>query len=231
MSQWIDGARRIWSDRGRTGEACGRRPRRSMLVVAAVGTWGLVAGASLLSLIAYSRNAGRMGPPDAAQAPAMLVGEYQYTLVVAVHPRCPCTRASLFELQRLMARCGGRLGCRVLVVRPAGAPQDWEATDIVRTVRRLPRTEVELDADGKVARSLGCETSGSVVLLDAAGAPRFWGGITASRGHAGDNPGSDSIAAIVFGRHPGRRTTPVFGCDLVGGQPSPPVRACCGDGS
>src|SRR5947209_1990485 len=36
------------------------------------------------------------------------------TLVMAVHPKCPCSRASIGELARLMAQCDGKLAATVL---------------------------------------------------------------------------------------------------------------------
>ncbi|MBL8975876.1 MAG: hypothetical protein JNK56_35060, partial [Myxococcales bacterium] len=40
------------------------------------------------------------------------------TLVMLAHPRCPCTRASIGELARLMADAHGLVDAHVLVVRP-----------------------------------------------------------------------------------------------------------------
>jgi hypothetical protein len=43
----------------------------------------------------------------------------------------------------------------------------------------------------------------------------FAGGITAARGHAGDNAGRSAIETLLAGGRPGYDRTPVFGCPIV----------------
>ena len=62
----------------------------------------------------------------------------RYTLVLAVHPHCPCTRASLDELAVIMTRGSGRVAARVLFVQPEGFSERWAQTDMWRTVRSIP---------------------------------------------------------------------------------------------
>jgi hypothetical protein len=42
----------------------------------------------------------------------------------------------------------------------------------------------------------------------------FSGGLTGSRGHAGDNAGRASVIALLDHGTPSRRSTSVFGCSL-----------------
>jgi hypothetical protein len=44
----------------------------------------------------------------------------------------------------------------------------------------------------------------------------FSGGITASRGHAGENAGVLALVALLTHGRPERRATSVFGCPLFG---------------
>jgi hypothetical protein len=71
------------------------------------------------------------------------------------------------------------------------------------------------DPDGAETRRFGAATSGETLLYSPAGKLLFRGGITASRGHSGDNYGRDAIVALV--NKPSRRfsNTPVFGCSLL----------------
>ena len=120
------------------------------------------------------------------------------TLVMLAHPRCPCTRASVEELARLMARCQGRVAATVLFVKPAGVPDGWEKGGLWRATAALPGVRVLTDEDGILARRLGGSTSGQVLLYDRDGQLMFAGGITSTRGQAGDNAGADAIHALVF---------------------------------
>jgi hypothetical protein len=53
------------------------------------------------------------------------------------------------------------------------------------------------DPDGEEAQRFGAATSGHVLLFDPAGELRFSGGITASRGHVGDNDGCDRLIRLL----------------------------------
>jgi hypothetical protein len=138
------------------------------------------------------------------------------TLILLAHPKCPCTRATLGDLARLMAECSGKLKTVVLFVRPDGTPTDWEKTDLWESAAAIPGVSVFTDAGGVEAQRFGAQTSGQTILYDAQGKLLFQGGITAGRGHEGDNAGEDSIVALVHGEEPVVRETPVFGCPLCG---------------
>jgi hypothetical protein len=136
------------------------------------------------------------------------------TLVMFVHPRCPCSRASLEELNRILARSAKGLATHLLFTRSNEASQEWSRTDLWRTANSIPGITVREDLDGKEARRFGAETSGHVVLYDAQGHLQFSGGITGARGHAGDNAGEQTIRALVEGGPATISRTKVFGCSL-----------------
>jgi len=71
------------------------------------------------------------------------------------------------------------------------------------------------DDDGVEAARFGAATSGQVILYDRDGRLLFSGGITASRGHAGDNDGRDAIVSLLGGGRGTRHSSPVFGCSLL----------------
>ena len=136
------------------------------------------------------------------------------TLVMILHPNCPCSRASLDELEVLMTRCHGRLNAIVLFAETPGLVDDSITTDLWQSANRIPGVISRRDQDGKLSASFGAETSGQVFLYDTTGALRFNGGITISRGHSGDSDGLNAITAIVSGQDSAVKQTPVFGCSL-----------------
>jgi hypothetical protein len=137
------------------------------------------------------------------------------TLVMMARPHCPCTRASVHELARLMARVQGRLTAHVLLVRPADEPDGEERSDLWRAAAGIPGVDVVRDDDGAETGRFGALTSGQVVLYDASGRLLFAGGITPARGHEGDNAGRDAVVALVTGADDAPRATPVYGCALT----------------
>jgi hypothetical protein len=142
------------------------------------------------------------------------------TLVMLVHPHCSCSRASIRELAALMTSLQGRLGAHVLFLRPAGLTDDWTQTDLWKSAAAIPGGEAVRDLDGVEARRFEAATSGQVVLYGADGTLLFHGGITAARGHSGDNIGRDAIVALLTGSGRRRSETPVFGCALFDAEAS-----------
>lgn len=189
-------------------------PVPSGLVRIGIAIWGVLVLATVCVLTVYSMTPGSVSTPPAAGVAGIPVGSSEFTLVMAVHPRCPCTRASVEQLQRLLARFRGQVSARVLVFHPGQTSPIWAQTDLWESMSRLPHVTLQPDSNGEIATRIGCHTSGSVVLYDRSGRPRFWGGITPGRGHSGDNPGSDHIAAVLREDLKSVRSTPVFGCDL-----------------
>lgn len=167
-----------------------------------------------IGLIAYESRAGRA----ASGATAIDISGAdlsQTSLVVCLHPRCPCSTATLGELRKLLQSPATKsLQVTLLFVRPEGVAADWEKSHLWETAGELPGARRVVDIDGREARRLGAATSGQTFLFDAEQRLLFSGGITIARGHAGENPGVDSVLEILGA---GKRTlasTPVFGCPL-----------------
>jgi hypothetical protein len=154
-------------------------------------------------------------PPEAFPAESRIARTPGRPLVVMLaHPRCACTRATMGELARLMTRLQHRLSATVLFVRPAGTDATWVETDTWRTASSIPGVTVLRDDGGVEAARFGAQTSGAVLLYGGDGRLMFSGGITLARGHAGDNPGAERIAALVSGGTADFAGAPVFGCAL-----------------
>jgi hypothetical protein len=136
------------------------------------------------------------------------------TLVMFAHPHCPCTKASVGELNRLLTRCQNLATVRVLFIQPKDTAADWTETSLRRSAEAIPGVKVQLDHDGEESRLFGAESSGYLVLYGADGKLLFHGGITAARGHEGDNAGENVVVALLNGQHADLKQTDVFGCSL-----------------
>ena len=137
------------------------------------------------------------------------------TLVLVAHPQCTCTRASLDELAEILARAAAsRPKTYVLFLKPSNLEDGWEQTDLWRRAAALPDVTVVRDVDGAEARRFGVETSGQTLVYDARGALIYSGGITGSRGHAGENAGELALVALLTRGGADRNTANVFGCSL-----------------
>lgn len=164
----------------------------------------------------YETTPGRTGAVS-AKWPSVSVVPRQTdkpTLLMIAHPRCPCSRASIAELARVMASVAGKANAYVLFVKPAGAAPDWDDTDLRRSAASIPGVTVFTDENGAEAARFGAETSGHTLVFAADGALVFSGGITGSRGHLGDNAGESAVLAALNGEVVPFSRTPVFGCAL-----------------
>jgi hypothetical protein len=137
------------------------------------------------------------------------------TLLMFIHPHCPCSRASVAELSVLASECRGRASFQVLFVRPANCEVGWERTSLFATAQRIPGVIVACDAEGVEAARFGATTSGETLLFTGAGRLMFHGGITASRGHEGDNSGLAAVKTLIGAGRADAREAPIYGCSLL----------------
>jgi hypothetical protein len=190
--------------------------RTRICIVVAAASWLVIVGYGLAELSSYANTPGPGAvAPRIWPAYSRVVHDGQRpTLVMLVHPQCACSRASIGELALLMARSQGRLTAHVLVYYPRNSGEVWARTDLWHQAAQIPGVAVSGDADGDEAARFGAFVSGQTLVFDTRRKLAFDGGITFARGHSGDNAGRDAIQALVNGRTPAARRTPVFGCLL-----------------
>lgn len=179
--------------------------------------WVALVSAGFVYMLVYEATPGAERPaPQMWPAPtAVKLSAKQPTLLMFIHPKCPCSRASIDELAKLMTRGQGLVEAHVLFTRPKGESDDWVKSDLWRSAAAIPGVSVQIDEGGRIAQQFGADTSGRAVLYDPKGQLAFSGGITESRGHAGDNEGLDAVIALLHHKAPLVVTTPTYGCALT----------------
>lgn len=137
-------------------------------------------------------------------------------LLVFVHPKCPCTRATIDALAELVASHDtSRVTIDVFFYRPLDASDDFLATNTFRRTARIPGIRMHTDVNGAMAARADARTSGAVRFYDSSARLRFQGGLTPSRGHAGDSAALVNLRALVRGEGAATLTSPVFGCAIL----------------
>ena len=86
-----------------------------------------------------------------------------------VHPKCPCSRASVSELAVLLAHSAGNLRSQIIFLKPPGKDDSWTHTDLWRDASKLPATVVISDVRGRETSLFRVAVSGETVIYDAAG--------------------------------------------------------------
>lgn len=184
--------------------------------------WIPAVGFGINTLLKYSSTPGRTAeaPLDWPSSAPISRVKGRATIVMFAHPMCGCTRASLGELAIIMAHARGRLDASVFFYYPPEKDREWARTDLWDTATAIPGVRAFDDRNAVAAQTFGALTSGQTLLYDGAGRLLFKGGITAFRGHSGDNAGRSAIAALLLSDRTSLKdlpvTTPVFGCSLKG---------------
>jgi len=190
--------------------------KKTIKLILLGSVWAFFIGVGLVKLYDYEMKAGTTDFVTShwPKGSNISKGHKGYQLVMVAHPHCPCTRASLSELELLMAQTNGNLDVHLLLVKPGQFSQEWAETGLFKNAQAVGNINVVVDEDGKQARLFGGTTSGQTFLFDNKGNLIFAGGITATRGHAGDNAGRKAIVDLVKRGEANMNRTPFFGCLL-----------------
>src|SRR5438067_9702551 len=164
--------------------------KKKIAVTALCGVaWTLSVAFGLRTLFAYENTPGPVGVASQTWPASSQIRREagRQTLVMLAHPRCPCTRASVSELARIMAQSAGKVDAYVLFWKPNGAGSEWDDGGLRNRAGAISGVKILTDVDGVEAARFGAETSGHTLLFDRDGRLLFSGGITASRGHEEEN--------------------------------------------
>lgn len=182
-------------------------------------TWGLTVGVGLARLNEYGNTPGLAAAAPSKWPCSTLLERSRETstLLIFIHRYCPCTQASLRELARITASRPDNLRVQVCVLQPLGEHAIPSESSLWHAAGQIPGVIITLDPDGLEARKFGALTSGHTFLYAKTGDLLFSGGITAGRGHSGDNRGQAAVLALTV--DPSNTEfldshSSVFGCPL-----------------
>ncbi|HMO15865.1 MAG TPA: hypothetical protein PKD64_17535 [Pirellulaceae bacterium] len=177
-----------------------------------------IVASGLIGLTAYSHRPGltsesiRNSDDLKKLVKAHVQGEK--TLFLFYHPHCTCTSATISELHDMMGHMASPIPVVAFAFVPESEEASWIETRATRSLRRLPRIEIQLDRLGNFAELLGVSTSGCILLIDREGNEQFRGGITAARGHIGPCISQSDLMRACAERASQRNEWPTFGCQL-----------------
>jgi hypothetical protein len=191
---------------------------KKTLAILLVTIWAIAIGIGMVWMTDYSTKPGKRSP-----APAELPLEFRERklrevpkLLVFLHPHCPCSRATVAELEKLAYKNFGLFEIRILFYQPADHP-DWGENEMWQRASQIPGAKSATLDESELSR-FGALTSGQALLYDSENRLVFSGGITPARGHEGDSPGGDLIQKYLSGEKTDYSEAPVFGCILTDGE-------------
>lgn len=173
------------------------------------------------SMTAYSFQIDGEPTPIAAwpSDAAVSLAADRPTVLLFLHPRCPCSAASLTELESALAAIPSdrRPQVQVIAAVPTKHDSKWTESPTVVRSQELPNSSLLIDVGGFESHKFGAASSGHVMAFAPTGELRYSGGVTLSRGHAGDNVGRMSLIRTLADGTTDDSVVeefPVFGCRL-----------------
>lgn len=138
----------------------------------------------------------------------------QPTLIMFAHPQCPCSKASIIELQGVAQKLRGQVNIKIYFIQPASKDRGWLESSSWALAKTIPDAQVLADPRGTMAKMFSARVSGETLLYSKEGELLFEGGITPSRGHVGENHGTRSIIEAVQTGLASIKRTQIYGCNL-----------------
>ncbi len=183
--------------------------------------WAFSIGLGLYLLMNHEVSPGKPGAPPVKwpKDSNIKLSSDKDTLVMFVHPQCPCTKASLEQLTPLTKT--ENLAIKILVFSPRVKPKDWRHNAIDQLDFNKSSVSIIPDCDGFEAIRFNSQTSGQTLLYDTNGQLVFAGGITGARGKTGINPGLIELCTALSERtnkgtnSQKAREALVFGCSII----------------
>lgn len=183
--------------------------------------WAFLIACGLAWLENYAATPGAIAPPshDWPRETSLELSADRPTLVMFLHPGCGCSRASVGELERLVAKHRSQLAVRFLMALPPGDAETQrdlseDSAPLRELASRVPDSTCIADVRGREANLFQAQISGEIFVFTPDATLRFHGGLTARRGHLGHSAGQDALEQILAGTENRLVTTPVFGCPL-----------------
>ncbi len=183
-------------------------------LIAALWLIFVLGGAALLNLHATTPGQQKELSADWPLASRIARDTGGATFLVFVHPYCPCARTTLGELAAIMNSTEGHVTAHVVFVVPDGENPDWTRNELWQAAQAIPDVRIFVDYKAAEAKRFGARTSGLTLLFNERGTCLFSGGITASRGHAGQNSGRQAVVSCLAGVRREASCDPTFGCPL-----------------
>ncbi|MEZ5427123.1 MAG: hypothetical protein R2747_12710 [Pyrinomonadaceae bacterium] len=189
---------------------------KNFILAASVCVWMIVIGVGFVWITDYS---SRPSLP-ANISPHLPEGVFPEAvsdrpkILLFVHPKCVCSRATMSELARMVSDTEGLSEIKIFFYKPAGQSEEWVKTDLWEKARRIPGVSIGTMNEDQINK-FGVVTSGQVILYDGGGDLVFSGGITLGRGHEGKSKGREAIETFLRGGRPEIREMAVFGCSLT----------------
>jgi len=192
--------------------------RRGGLAVWLVLPWALCVAGGFIALWVHAAKQGSLGGPLSHWPVESKLPRHTElpTLVVFIHPECPCSRATLDHLRPLAEKADTSI-VLVTMTPPSGestSPRGVGCHQQIESLAKAPHVIRIDDVGGDEAKRFDVSTSGTCFLFTPDSRSVFQGGVTSGRGHRGANAGLRMMTDRIGDQSHSAAAHPVFGCSL-----------------
>lgn len=188
----------------------------SLVQLSCSALWLLLIGFGFVVLLSYQTTEGEfLTPPQSwPDASTLQRSRTGNTVLLFLHPKCPCSIATLTKLEHLLSH-HREARAYAIFVKPQGSDSSWERTKLTQQAKQITNLITINDNSQSEMSLFKAATSGLVLDYDSQGNLDFAGGITPGRGHDGDCEGADKLDEILANRDTRQRAlahSAVYGC-------------------
>lgn len=189
---------------------------KKYFLVFVVTIWTISVGIGFVWMTDYSTRPGIPAVVSAKLPPNIFSDSDSKLpkLILFIHPKCSCSRATLGELERIVAVTKDLVEVKIIFYKPDSEPSEWVETGFWQRAKTIPGVKISTMSEEEIEK-FGVITSGQTLLYDSDGNLVFSGGITLSRALEGDNKGRQIIETYLQGGKVLDREAPIFGCSLT----------------
>src|SRR4051812_41665248 len=112
--------------------------KRWVMPLAAAWLVAAVFGSAWLTAYSQKPGVAALPPIDWPEGVPLARPQGISILVMTLHPKCPCSEASVAELEKIVTHVPGGAAYYVLLVKPKNATGDWSDTSVANAARAVP---------------------------------------------------------------------------------------------
>ncbi len=179
-----------------------------------ISFWAVIIALGMLQFYRYETREGAKEVSNKSwpEGTSLSYSKSKFSWVMGIHPKCPCSLATVGNLERLFRYIEEPFHITALVRQDPLS--DESKSKVVRRLSKLPQVSIFFDERGETAAKFGMLTSGDSRIYNRSGELIFAGGITINRSHEGWSPGASLILEQMSKGSKKSVELPVFGCNI-----------------
>ena len=164
-----------------------------------ISVWLIAISTGLYFLYQYQNKNGELGTSSShwIESSNIHFEENKNNVLMFLHPYCPCSRASLNELAKILSHKIKPSTVKIILAKPESKDSNWVYESPLYKITKELNFQSLIDKNSHESKLFEAKTSGLVLIFNKDKKLMFRGGITDSRGHEGDNKGAQKALTIL----------------------------------